>query len=918
MRLYHAWPSTRGKRAKARHSRLPIRLHLCYLNKTMGYDPSKIPRAGTRAADRRAARKARQFIARLRRLQRDLDRSLKREARDRTRELAKVYRPAAVLEHYRINGAVPTQYHLANSLIKHLKAKSRTSRDPSGFIVLGKPLTHISANTGTATSFHFKLTNLSRGTVLPRDQQPFGITWGATGATTNTDGRAGLHQRYIERSGATPLQSRMDTDLGHMISDEMSSVRTPFPNVIRPRRPPAIDAAFPDITYDIFSDPPLKPTDVTVLTMVGNLGHTLAERVDTWSKIEKLEKPSQGPTLVADLSQDPAWWLSIAANPDAPEILREALKARRGRRDQYIPGNEIEIDNALSWAIANGLNAQIEITASGQTIVHRGRSADGQYVLAPLRKSDGLAGRVQRKLVFQIPHELSVVEMHSALEKFATETFGSRHVPYWAVIHKPDPHGDDRNYHVHLVFYERPADRLPDGRWDFEQYDPTIRARDQDYKLRPKDKSLHDRAFVGQARIRWAEIVNEHLAAGGHARRYDPRSNLERGLPPSTDVHLGKAAAMERRGATSIIGIALTEAQIAVFTKTIAENRTKRMTATRAALRRLGLFTPEAAAVKTIPEVKAVRDLVAEFIRIERAQVELNEQFILHQISRQALARPTGRVKYLTERLVKLEKSTQERHRKTAEAVRADLATARGELQRQADQLGFNQEALVEHRATYSALRDRSREIMAFLKTYPAGALGPNADEIDPEIVRTLPQEERGRPIPLPARLDGHVDTMLYGPAFRPSAEQWPTISAQQREPEAAPALAAAPDKISPEVPAPQPSPKPAPETDHEDIVRRFMVSVTRNEPPAKGPTPSPTAPEVLAQQRELEVAPGLAATPGKISPEISAPQPSPKMASAPEKDHADIVRRFIAAATRHEPPPEAPTPSPATPERGR
>jgi hypothetical protein len=87
-------------------------------------------------------------------------------------------------------------------------------------------------------------------------------------------------------------------------------------------------------------------------------------------------------------------------------------------------------------------------------------------------------GRVQCRLVIELPHELTGEQRLRILEAFARR-FEERGLPHYGVIHKPDENNDDRNYHAHFAYYDRPSRKLANGQWDFEDPD-TRQNKDRD------------------------------------------------------------------------------------------------------------------------------------------------------------------------------------------------------------------------------------------------------------------------------------------------------------------------------------------------------------------------------------------------------------------------------------------------------
>lgn len=119
-------------------------------------------------------------------------------------------------------------------------------------------------------------------------------------------------------------------------------------------------------------------------------------------------------------------------------------------------------------------------------------------------------------LVVALPHELSSTEREALLEQICSVPAGEG-LPYVGVLHAPDPNGDRRNYHAHIMLSLRPAEILADGHYAFHVQ---------------KRSELNDGEFIAGWRAQTAELMNAAMERGGHKRRFTPLSNAERGMAP--------------------------------------------------------------------------------------------------------------------------------------------------------------------------------------------------------------------------------------------------------------------------------------------------------------------------------------------------------------------------------------------------
>lgn len=161
-------------------------------------------------------------------------------------------------------------------------------------------------------------------------------------------------------------------------------------------------------------------------------------------------------------------------------------------------------------------------------------------------------GRPAREWLVALPHELSPKQRQDLVRALAGELVGRYGVGVMAAVHEPNAQGDDRNFHVHLLFSTR---RVDSG------------------GLAKKVRELDDRVTgpeeVERLRERTAQIINRHLDGAGIAERVDhrrlavqAREAEEQGdytkafvLTKAAQKTEGRAAtAAKRRGARSWLG----------------------------------------------------------------------------------------------------------------------------------------------------------------------------------------------------------------------------------------------------------------------------------------------------------------------------------------------------------------------------
>ena len=198
----------------------------------------------------------------------------------------------------------------------------------------------------------------------------------------------------------------------------------------------------------------------------------------------------------------------------------------------------------------------------------------------------GRSGRTHFRWVFELPVEFTAQQRKMVLEDLCAY-MGRQRCMYAAVIHAPDPGNDERNHHLHLIFYDRPCRRLTGteadlknvaetfksdirkaiaagqikkNEWDFtvERHYLSIRTWKTHYPFRAEKSRAVTKGKDWQARFRcnYATIVNEvSVKTGSGAAIYDPRSYNDRDVDISPSKHLGQLHASEVSGIPTLIGL---------------------------------------------------------------------------------------------------------------------------------------------------------------------------------------------------------------------------------------------------------------------------------------------------------------------------------------------------------------------------
>ena len=414
------------------------------------------------------------------------------------------------------------------------------------------PLVDRPRTSGGATSFHFSFLTISKQAVPTVGGEPvFGLLgMGHSAAVEHSkyierDGaaerhRGAHHALYIEREGAAELRSNdllSNGEFGHLNAHEG--------------------------TLSIFS----------------NISDDAFERQEFWRAVERHESTPRTHQITMEPDICPAWWaeLVVTTKLDA-EFKSHALEVAEAYRDNMAQ----PLGKGAARKPFRAKPMKVTTESAGRFIQQAQRMANYDDARPPFEFKSGRGGRIQFRIVAELPHELSPEDRALIVQNFCDHlaTLEEREDPngnsyrtglmYTAVIHAPDGHNDNRNYHLHIVAYDRPCRFLPEhGQWDFE-VEQRYNHKGEDRVRNPfrqnkigevsqgtsktgKEKSGKD--FIPGLRAKFADINNAVLKARGVKRHLDPRKYTEMGIDRTPTDHLGtKAAALEAVGVPTTVG----------------------------------------------------------------------------------------------------------------------------------------------------------------------------------------------------------------------------------------------------------------------------------------------------------------------------------------------------------------------------
>lgn len=143
-----------------------------------------------------------------------------------------------------------------------------------------------------------------------------------------------------------------------------------------------------------------------------------------------------------------------------------------------------------------------------------------------------------RECELALPSELDAATREELAREFAEHLADRYGVAVSVALHEPSRHGDERNYHAHIMFTTRRMDAEGLGK-----------------KTRQLDERKTGAGEIEHIREYTASLINSYLEDAGSDERVDHRSFKDRGIEQTPTGHLGvEATSLERRGEQSRIG----------------------------------------------------------------------------------------------------------------------------------------------------------------------------------------------------------------------------------------------------------------------------------------------------------------------------------------------------------------------------
>jgi hypothetical protein len=164
--------------------------------------------------------------------------------------------------------------------------------------------------------------------------------------------------------------------------------------------------------------------------------------------------------------------------------------------------------------------------------------------------------RVQSQIIADLPYDARIgAHGRRAIVAEFSRIFDTLNLPWMAAIHTPK--GNPNNFHVHLLFHDRPLLQVPadeimegKGREGSKLKTLIIDSEGKAYAFfSHKSETARRRDFISSLRQRYTDIVNKSFVKNHIDRQWDHRSFRARGLDRIPTLALGmKASALENAG----------------------------------------------------------------------------------------------------------------------------------------------------------------------------------------------------------------------------------------------------------------------------------------------------------------------------------------------------------------------------------
>lgn len=687
---------------------------------------------------------------------------------------------------------------------------------------------------GGATSFHFSFTKVTKQGSPTVNGKPLAGVGGngknpavdhskyieRDGAAEHVEGTA--HAAYIERDGAVEI-AILGAEIQEGIERELSSLVSEKP------------------LEDEASLLGLQDMHTGVPSIFSNISDDQFLREEFWRAVHRTEREAKVHSIIIDPTINDEFWKNLPASE----------KLHSGFKGHCIT----ELERYRQWQATDGKKADAKpfipapwkasAEACGKALVSARLVPGYDFYNNPIEFKSGPGGKLQMRMVAELPHEISAADRAQLVQNFCDhlgsiakdadgETLG---MMYTAVIHAPDAHNDRRNYHLHVIAHDRPAQWLPSlNQWDFEVEefypDPGSSKVLRRFPFRQnkigeverklstkKDENGKSKAhafyqneiagadFIPHLRRKFAQITNQILAERGIERRYDHRTYEKMGIDRTPTEHLGtRAAALEAIGVPTVVGRLNAWAIWGDAERDIARRARKVDSALRIRQGELEKLihdahrtTPEAMALHSLRELVVERSNLISLVADDRREIMTFDLIEAKAKSRAIRTRQTC-LQFLAE--IEAGKANAQT-RTAAKHIQARWTEAQAWIDKIDNDLAPERSTLAAAALDVRKREDRIQEIDALLVPITQ-ALGHAVDQYDMEQAEKRKRSKKPKKEAAPAQTeaDVHGPTMTVqvgydlGPALKPVSLDGLPIVEPTIDPQASPVQPASPAPV--------------------------------------------------------------------------------------------------------------------------
>ena len=280
----------------------------------------------------------------------------------------------------------------------------------------------------------------------------------------------------------------------------------------------------------------------------GNISDDPEERIHFWTQLDRCTQHYNG-SVILPPGLDPAVRKAIVEtlrelDPPLAKPSRTAIATwqRHGTFALRLPDLSRPVFDKIASAIHSSWADHVDPA-------HTPLPDNPDKLPASIKTFPPRSSIIQRRIVLELPHDVSQSSREQILRNWCAANLDTHGTTYHAVIHKPPPGNDGRNWHAHIAICQFDVPRDQHNRIDTNAITNSLPVNRLGVILarNAPDLPFPERAKLAtdtllKMRSTFATIANEQLTNAASERRYDPRSYADQGLDIVPGTHRGTAA----------------------------------------------------------------------------------------------------------------------------------------------------------------------------------------------------------------------------------------------------------------------------------------------------------------------------------------------------------------------------------------